>query len=123
MLPSGASSMRSEVRRCDGFLATFEGPGRAIRAAVAISDRTRGLGIPVRVGVHTGECERIAGKVGGIAVHLAARIAAAAAPGEVLVSRTVKDLVAGSGVVFEPRGLQQLEGVPDGWELFAVTTA
>jgi pimeloyl-ACP methyl ester carboxylesterase len=107
----------------DGFLATFEGPGRAIRAAVAISDRTRGLGIPVRVGVHTGECERIAGKVGGIAVHLAARIAAAAAPGEVLVSRTVKDLVAGSGVVFEPRGLQQLEGVPDGWELFAVTTA
>jgi pimeloyl-ACP methyl ester carboxylesterase len=105
----------------DGFLATFEGPGRAIRAAVAITERTRALDVPVRTGIHTGECERIAGKVGGIAVHIAARIAAAARPGEVLVSRTVKDLVAGSGVVFEERGARSLKGVPDEWELFAVT--
>jgi class 3 adenylate cyclase len=105
----------------DGFLATFEGPGRAIRAAVEIVEGTDALGIRIRAGVHTGECERIAGKVGGIAVHIAARIAAAAQPGEVLVSRTVKDLVAGSGIVLVDRGAQALKGVPEQWHLFGVT--
>jgi pimeloyl-ACP methyl ester carboxylesterase len=106
----------------DGFLATFEGPGRAIRAAEAIAEKMQALGIPIRAGVHTGECERIAGKVGGIAVHIAARIADAAQPGEVLVSRTVKDLVAGSGIPLEDRGARALKGVPEEWHLFAVTT-
>jgi pimeloyl-ACP methyl ester carboxylesterase len=106
----------------DGFLATFEGPGRAIRAAMEIAERTGTLGIPIRAGVHTGECERIGGKIGGIAVHIAARIGAAARPGEVLVSRTVKDLIAGSGIVLEDRGAQSLKGVPDEWHLFAVAS-
>jgi class 3 adenylate cyclase len=107
----------------DGFLATFEGPGRAIRAGMAITEKLQALEIPIRAGVHTGECERIAGKVGGIAVHIAARIADAAQPGEVLVSRTVKDLVAGSGIVLEDRGARALKGVPEEWHLFAVAAA
>jgi pimeloyl-ACP methyl ester carboxylesterase len=107
----------------DGFLATFDGPGRAIRAAVEIRDRVRELGLEVRVGIHTGECELIGGKVGGIAVHIAARIAAEAAPGEVLASSTVKDLVAGSGIAFSDRGAVELSGVPDAWLLFAVDGA
>jgi pimeloyl-ACP methyl ester carboxylesterase len=104
----------------DGFLATFDGPGRAIRAAVEITEKLRALDIPIRAGVHTGECERIGGKVGGLAVHIASRIAGIARPGEVLASRTVKDLVAGSGIVLKDRGARELKGVPEEWHLFAV---
>jgi class 3 adenylate cyclase/pimeloyl-ACP methyl ester carboxylesterase len=104
----------------DGFLATFDGPARAIRCAHAILDRVRGLGLEVRAGLHTGECELIGEDVGGIAVHIAARVAALAEPGEVLVSSTVKDLVAGSGIRFMERGMHELKGVPEEWHLFAV---
>ncbi len=106
----------------DGFFASFDGPARAIRCARAISDSVRTLGIDVRAGLHTGECEAIEGKVGGIAVHIGARVAAQAAPGEVLVSSTVKDLVAGSGLEFEERGAVELKGVPGEWHLFAVAS-
>ncbi len=104
----------------DGFLATFDGPARAIRCACAISDGARQLGVEIRAGLHTGECELIGDKVGGIAVHIGARVAATAAPGEVLVSSTVKDLVAGSGLRFSDRGVHTLKGVPGEWRLFAV---
>jgi class 3 adenylate cyclase len=104
----------------DGFLATFDGPGRALGAAVAIRRELRAIGLDVRSGVHTGECELISGKIGGIAVHIAARIQAAAAPGEVLASSTVRSLVAGSGISFGDRGSRRLKGVPEEWELFAV---
>jgi class 3 adenylate cyclase len=104
----------------DGFLATFDGPGRALRAGLAIRDGLRAIGIEVRAGVHTGECELIGGRIGGIAVHIAARIQAAALPGEVIASSTVRNLVAGSGISFSVRGARQLKGVPDEWELFAV---
>lgn len=104
----------------DGFLATFDGPARGIRCACAIRDAVRELGIQVRVGLHTGECERMGDKLGGIAVHIGARVASLAAPGEVLVTRTVRDLVAGSGLQFDERGTQALRGVPDQWQLFAV---
>jgi class 3 adenylate cyclase len=107
----------------DGFLATFDGPGRAIRAAVAIRDRLTEDGIEVRCGVHTGECERLDGKIAGIAVHLAARIADTAAPGEILVSETVRSLVAGSGIEFSDRGTVALRGVPEGQTLLAVASA
>ena len=103
----------------DGFLATFDGPARAIRCACAISDGARQLGLEIRAGLHTGECELIGNKVGGIAVHIGARVAASAAPGEVLVSSTVKDLVAGSGLRFSDRGVHTLKGVPGEWRLFA----
>lgn len=103
----------------DGFLATFDGPARAVRCGAAIRDGVRGLGIEVRVGLHTGECERLNGDIGGIAVAIGARIEAKAASGEVLVSSTVKDLVAGSGIVFEDRGTHELKGVPGSWALFA----
>lgn len=106
----------------DGFFATFDGPARAVQAATAIRDAVGELGIEVRVGVHTGECELHDGKVAGIAVSTGARITACAAPGEVLVSRTVKDLVAGSSLAFEARGTHQLKGVPGEWELFRVTS-
>jgi class 3 adenylate cyclase len=105
----------------DGFFASFDGPARAIRCACAISDSVRELGIEVRAGLHTGECELIDGKVGGIAVHIGARVAAEARPGEVLVSSTVKDLVAGSNLEFAERGVTELKGVPGAWQLFAVT--
>jgi class 3 adenylate cyclase len=105
----------------DGFFATFDGPARAIRCATAIRDGLRGLGLSVRAGLHTGEVELMADKVGGIAVHIGARVAAQAGPGEVLVSRTVVDLVAGSAITFEDRGERQLKGVPGSWRLFAVT--
>jgi class 3 adenylate cyclase/pimeloyl-ACP methyl ester carboxylesterase len=105
----------------DGFFASFDGPARAIRCACAITDSVRDLGIEVRAGLHTGECELIDGKVGGIAVHIGARVAAEARPGEVLVSSTVKDLVAGSNLEFEQRGAAELKGVPGEWQLFAVT--
>jgi class 3 adenylate cyclase len=96
----------------DGFFATFDGPARAVRCAQAIGDAVRDLGLEVRAGVHTGEVETIAGKVGGIAVNVGARIAALAAPSEVLVSQTVKDLVSGSGLSFEDAGEHELKGVP-----------
>jgi pimeloyl-ACP methyl ester carboxylesterase len=105
----------------DGFFASFDGPARAIRCACALTEAVRELGVEIRVGIHTGECEQIDGKVGGIAVHIGARIANRAAPGEVLVSGTVKDLVAGSGLAFQDRGLADLKGVPGEWRIFAVT--
>ena len=104
----------------DGFLATFDGPARAVRCACAISDSVRSLGIEIRAGLHTGECEVMGEKVGGIAVHIGARVAAHARANEVLVSNTVKDLVAGSGLSFRDRGIQPLKGVPGDWRLFAV---
>jgi len=103
----------------DGFFATFDGPARAIRCARSIVDNVRGVGLDVRSGLHTGECELSAGSVRGIAVHTGARVASIAAPGEVLVSSTVKDLVAGSGVEFTDRGLHELKGIPGEWRLYA----
>jgi class 3 adenylate cyclase len=104
----------------DGFLATFAGPGRAVRAAMAIGDDLAPLGLRIRAGIHTGECELIGGTIAGIAVHLAARIAADADPGEVLVSSTVRSLVAGSGLEFSARGTRTFKGVPEPWDVFAV---
>jgi class 3 adenylate cyclase/pimeloyl-ACP methyl ester carboxylesterase len=102
----------------DGFLATFDGPARAVRCAQAISEDVRDLGLEVRAGVHTGEVELMGPGIGGIAVHIGARVAAMAGPGEVLVSSTVKDLVAGSGLEFEDRGEHHLKGVPGTWRLY-----
>ena len=107
----------------DGLFAAFDGPARAVRCAEAISVGVRSLGIEVRAGLHTGECEMVGDKVGGIAVHIGARVASLARPGEVLVSNTVKDLVAGSGLTFAARGVHALKGVPGEWPLFAVTQA
>jgi class 3 adenylate cyclase len=104
----------------DGFFASFDGPARAIRCAHAIVGGVRELGVEVRAGLHTGECEVLGGKVTGIAVHTGARVAAQAQPGEVLVSSTVRDLVAGSGIGFEDRGAHELKGIPGEWRLFAV---
>jgi len=104
----------------DGLLATFDGPNRAIRCACSARERLRPLGLQVRSGLHTGECELIGDDVGGIAVHIAARVAASAQPDEVLVSSTVKDLVAGSGLRFDDRGEHALKGVPGEWRLFLV---
>jgi len=104
----------------DGFFATFDGPARAIRCAEAIVGAVRPLGLDVRAGLHTGEVEVTDGKVAGIAVNIGARVAARAGPGEVLVSSTVRDLVAGSGLEFEERGLAELKGVPGEWRLYAV---
>jgi pimeloyl-ACP methyl ester carboxylesterase len=104
----------------DGFLATFDGPARAIRCAAAIVEAVRALGLEVRCGLHTGEVEIVDGDVAGVAVHIGARIAALGGSGEVLVSRTVRDLVAGAGFGFRSVGLHQLKGVPDEWEVFAV---
>jgi class 3 adenylate cyclase/pimeloyl-ACP methyl ester carboxylesterase len=104
----------------DGFLATFDGPARAIRCALAVSNAVSDLGIEVRGGLHTGEIETRGDDVVGIAVHLAARVAALAGPSEVVVSRTVKDLVTGSELVFDDRGTHSLKGIPDVWQLFAV---
>jgi DNA-binding SARP family transcriptional activator/class 3 adenylate cyclase len=104
----------------DGFFARFDTPENAIRCAGAIIGRVEEIGVTVRAGVHTGECELIEGKVGGIAVHIGARIVAEAGPGEVLVSSTVKDLVSGSGIDFDDRGLLELKGVPERWRLFGV---
>lgn len=105
----------------DGFFATFDGPARAIRCGTAIGSGVRPLGLELRVGVHTGECEVMGAKVGGIAVHIGARVAARADPGEVLVSGTVKDLVAGSGIGFDDRGAHVLKGVPGEWHLYAAS--
>jgi len=104
----------------DGLLATFDGPARAIRCACSMRDRVHELGLQVRTGLHTGECELTRDNVVGIAVHIGARVASIAAPDEVLVSSTVKDLVAGSGLRFGDRGAHTLKGVPDQWRLFTV---
>jgi class 3 adenylate cyclase len=104
----------------DGVLAIFDGPGRAIRCAAALREQLRQAGLDIRAGVHTGEVEFRGDDVGGIAVHIGARIMAAAAPGEVLVSRTVRDLVAGSQIALEDRGSHALKGVGDEWPLYAV---
>jgi class 3 adenylate cyclase/pimeloyl-ACP methyl ester carboxylesterase len=104
----------------DGFFATFDGPARAIRCAQEVSGRVRDLGIEIRVGIHTGECEFINDKIGGIAVTIGARISAMAGPSEILISQTVKDLVAGSGLAFEDGGEHQLKGIPDRWHLYRV---
>jgi class 3 adenylate cyclase len=103
----------------DGFLATFDGPARAVRCARQILDSSEAQGVRVRAGLHTGECEVMGDDIGGIAVHIAARVSALADPSEVLVSRTVKDLVAGSGLEFAERGAYALKGVPDTWDVFA----
>jgi class 3 adenylate cyclase len=105
----------------DGFLASFDGPARAIRSARAAVDAVRGVGLDIRAGVHTGECEVIGEKLAGIAVHIGARVAGQARPGEVLVSSTVRDLVAGSGLDFEDRGQTPLKGIPGEWRLFALS--
>jgi class 3 adenylate cyclase len=104
----------------DGFLATFDGPGRAIRCASAIQTGVEPLGLELRAGLHTGECEVIGDDIGGIAVNIGARVGSAAGAGEVLVSRTVTDLVAGSGIEFADRGVHTLKGVPGDWQLFSV---
>ena len=104
----------------DGVLATFDGPGRGISCAKEILERVRTLGLEIRCGLHTGECEIRGEDTAGIAVHLTARVSALAGPGELLVSRTVRDLVAGSGVEFEDRGIHELRGFPEEWQLFAV---
>jgi class 3 adenylate cyclase len=104
----------------DGFFASFDGPARAVRCAGAIIDAVRPLGIEIRAGVHTGECNVIDGKIGGMAVHIGARVGSLAAPSEILVSQTVKDLVAGSGLAFEDVGEHELKGVPDCWRLHRV---
>jgi class 3 adenylate cyclase len=107
----------------DGFFAAFDGPGRAIECACAIRDAVRALDLEIRAGLHTGECERVDGKLGGIAIPTGSRIASLAEPGEVLVSSTVRDLVAGSGISFEDRGTHELKGVPGEWRVYAVNPA
>jgi class 3 adenylate cyclase len=104
----------------DGVLAIFDGPARAIRCGRALVEESRRLGVEIRVGLHAGECEVIGDDVGGLAVHIAARVMARAGPGEVLLSGTVKDLVAGSGIEFADRGSHRLKGVPGDWRLFSV---
>ncbi|RZL86943.1 MAG: adenylate/guanylate cyclase domain-containing protein [Variovorax sp.] len=105
----------------DGLFASFDGPARAVRCAAAIGSGARLLGLEVRAGVHAGECEVMGAKIGGIAVHIGARVASQASPNEILVSGTVKDLVAGSGMAFQDRGVHSLRGVPGQWHLYAVT--
>jgi class 3 adenylate cyclase len=107
----------------DGFLATFDGPARAVRCARGICEAVKPLGLEVRAGCHTGEIELLGSDVGGIAVHIGARVGALAGPSEVLVSSTVKDLVAGSGLSFTDRGEHELKGVPGPWHLYAVEAA
>jgi class 3 adenylate cyclase len=105
----------------DGILAIFDGPARGVRCAQAITTATRELGLDVRVGLHAGEVEHRGGGVSGIAVHIGQRISSLAGPGEILVSRTVADLVAGSSLQFEDRGEHRLKGVPNEWRVYAVT--
>jgi class 3 adenylate cyclase len=125
-------AIRSELRRHggievdtagDGFFATFDGPARAIECALAICEAVRPLGIEVRAGVHTGEVETIDGKVGGLGVHIGSRVSAVAGPSEVLVSSTVKDLVAGSGLVLQDAGEHELKGLSDRWRLYRVSAS
>jgi class 3 adenylate cyclase len=104
----------------DGFLATFDGPARAVRSAREITQGVQALGIEVRAGLHTGECELVGDDVAGMAINIGARVSSLAGPGEVLVSSTVKDLVFGSGIEFVERGEHTLKGVPGDWRLYAV---
>jgi class 3 adenylate cyclase len=104
----------------DGFFASFDGPARAVRCAMAIVEAVQPLGLEIRAGLHTGEVEAIDDKVGGLAVSIGSRVAGLAHPSDVLVSQTVKDLVVGSGLTFEDRGLHRLKGVPDEWRVYAV---
>jgi pimeloyl-ACP methyl ester carboxylesterase len=129
LLDAHEAAIRRELARArgvavkttgDGVLAAFDGPARAIRCAQAITAQARALGLAVRAGVHTGECELRGDDLAGIAVHIGARVADAAAPGEVLVTGTVRDLVAGSGIAFDDRGMHALRGVPGEWPLLAV---
>jgi class 3 adenylate cyclase len=129
LLESHHTLIRDEIKRFrgrevdtagDGFLAAFEGPARAVRAAVAIVNRVRPLGLRVRAGIHTGECDVMDNKLSGVAVHTGARVASKAEPDEVLVSSTVKDLVAGSGLRFRDRGTFELKGIPGRWQLYSV---
>jgi class 3 adenylate cyclase len=106
----------------DGMLALFNGPARGVRCAEAVRDAVGELGIEIRAGLHVGECELRGDDVGGLAVHIAARVAGLARPGEILVSRTVRDLVAGSGLRFAERGEHELKGVPDRWPLYVVAS-
>ena len=106
----------------DGFLASFDGPARAIRCVRAIAETVGELGLEVRAGVHTGECDIRGDDLSGLAVHIAARIAALAGAGEILISNTVKDLVAGGGITFEDRGAHELKGVPGTWNIFSAGT-
>jgi pimeloyl-ACP methyl ester carboxylesterase len=106
----------------DGFLAIFDGPARGIRCAQQIRDDVRTVGVEIRAGLHTGEVEKMGTDIGGIGVHIGARVGSLAGSSEVLVSRTVKDLVAGSGIQFEDRGTHELKGVPDSWQIYAVTS-
>jgi class 3 adenylate cyclase len=106
----------------DSFLAMFDGPQRAIRCAMAIRDAVQALGVQVRAGLHTGECEVRGDDIGGIAVHIGARVSALAGANDVLVSSTLRDLVIGSGLEFEERGAHELKGVPGEWRLFAVAS-
>jgi class 3 adenylate cyclase len=132
LLEQHHSAVRRELERYrgvevdtagDGFFASFDGPARAIACAQTITARVSDLGLEVRAGIHTGECERVGEKIAGMAVNVGARVSGAAGPGEVLVSGTVKDLVAGSGIEFEDRGAHELKGVPGEWRLFAVRGA
>jgi len=129
LLDAHDGAVREELRRFrgneikttgDGFMASFDGPARAIKCARAIADATQRLGVQVRLGMHTGECEIRGDDLGGLAVHIAARIGGRASAQEILVSEIVKDLVAGSGIEFEDRGKHELKGVPGSWQLFAV---
>jgi class 3 adenylate cyclase len=106
----------------DGIMASFDGPARAVRCASAIASQVKQLGLDVRAGVHTGEVQVMGDNIGGIAVHIASRVQSESAPGEVLVSSTTKDLIAGSGISFQPRGERDLKGVPGRWHLYAVAT-
>jgi class 3 adenylate cyclase len=106
----------------DGFFATFDGPARAVRCARSIIEAVRVLGLEVRAGIHIGEVQTIDGKVGGIGVNIGARVGGMAGPSEVLVSSTLKDLVAGSGLAFEDRGERDLKGLPDPWHLYRVVS-
>lgn len=132
LLAAHHSVLRQEIERFrgrevatagDGFLATFDGPARAVQCALAAGDALRPLGLEIRAGLHTGEIEMVGNDISGIAVHIAARIASEAEAGEVLVSATVKDLVAGSGLHFQDRGSHALKGVPQEWRLYAATSA
>jgi class 3 adenylate cyclase len=106
----------------DGFFATFDGPARAVRCAEHIVEAVRPLGIEIRAGVHTGECQTVDNKVGGLGVLIGARIGSKAEACEILVSQTVKDLTAGSGIAFEDAGEHELKGVPDRWHLYRVAS-
>ena len=105
----------------DGFLVTFDGPARALRCADAMTRALGDLGVEIRAGVHTGECDIVGDDIGGLAVNIAARVSAMAGPSEVLTSSTVRDLVVGSGMAFTDRGLHELKGVPEPWRVLAVS--